>query len=264
MKRSSISPQEPFGLSVQQRDGLWQLTHGGAVVLTERGHPVQHPSRQLLDRMSKELTAEGTVEVKDQRLVGVVRAGLFSAYSIQYDMLEAGWECAADGFRTRLLRDPILKDVAGPERVSQQVYYQPVYDCYERSTIETLRSTALLIEQSYGETSPDLEQAVRDAIPVCEAVRESLCLLPNTAHACVLLMCSWHWGQVLGAVALVSRQITARQYADAVIASQCLIGGVFADVSRAEESRVRTQITREANALVEYTQLTTAREGTSK
>lgn len=233
---------------------MCQLFHGDAVVVTDGGHPIQARSALLLRLMVDEIERVGGVECINQRLVGAQGAGFFTAYTMHHDVLDSASEFSSGDFRACLLRDPILRDVAGRERVDQLIRYQPVYD-YFKVVISQLRSVVEQIDQSFGESSPELETAQRDAGPACEHVRAFYLDMPNRRRAALLVMRAWHGGQMLAPIALIVGGITIDQYTDAVLASQALIPGVFSDVSRAEGARLREQVKAQTQALFDYAHL---------
>ncbi len=230
---------------------MCQLFHGDAVVVTDGGHPIQARSSYMLWRMLEEIESAGGVKCIDQRLVGADGISFVAAYTMHHDVLDSASEFSSGDFRACLLRDPILRDVAGRERVDQLIRYQPVYD-YFKAVISQLRSVVEQIDQSFGESSPELETAQRDAGPACEHVRACYLNMPNRRRAALLVMRAWHGGQMLAPIALILGGITIGQYTDAVLASQALIPGVFSDVSRAEGARLRKQVTAQAQALFDY------------
>jgi hypothetical protein len=169
--------------------------------------------------------------------------------------VEPGKDDLSIGFEERLLGDPVLHPLAGPEQVDQLARWAPI-DLWLGQGVDVLRSHA------GGETgdSADAEVVSGQATAQIADLQERYVSLMPEQKSVVMYLHAIHQGPVLFPMALVLGKCTPAEYAQGVMAGQALLAGVFGDVNDKAHRNVFEGLRSDARTALEYIRF--YREGT--
>ncbi len=252
-KRESEA-NKPSQFRVERSGEEWTLRYGSSQTTTTSGKPIRHPARAMLLAMRQQLEERGGIRVEGTEIVEPRFVSFHAVFSIEQDWVSEGRDDLTLDFEGCLASDRILRDVPGPERVSQLSLYRPVYDCFD-GVIGDLRALADGLDHGSWQSGSTPERVLGEYSEPIESVRKLHSSLSIPSKAVAMLLSAVHDHQVLAPLALVRGLCSVDEYVDAVVASQCMLHEAFGDVSRRAEKTLRDQIATDATVLMQYLQM---------
>lgn len=261
---TALKRVDPVSLEVIEADGAYALALNGEVLCTEgREADVRHETRQLLECIASEFDGQGFVEIIDGAIVGPKFLGSFALYSIQKTWVEVRQDDLAIGFGPRLISDPILHPVAGPEMKDQVARYSAVSEWLGKTFTHLMQLAASMPHWLGEEDCLDREESIAKASSdeSVIALSDEYCGLTPEERAVVMMLHAIHDGPVLLPLALVLGKCTEPDYARGVMASRAELATAFEDVDDRAHRSVFEGLRTDARTGLDYIRL--YREGTA-
>jgi len=238
----------PTDLEIGPSNGGFGLWLNGKLLLTASGAPVEHVAMPLLEHMVSEFDGQGTISVVKGKIVAPKFFGAFALYSIQKQFIELGKDELTQDFEARLLHDPVLHPVAGPEQIDQRIRWESL-DRWLGPDLEGLRG--------YTEDRlRDLPDEIATATPtkIIAQLKSCYLALSPEQRTVVMFLYALHQGSVLFPLVLVLGKCTEPEYAQGVMASYAMLTGVFGDVQHKDHRRLFDELRAHARTALDYIQ----------
>jgi chaperone required for assembly of F1-ATPase len=239
------------------QDGF-ALSHDGEVLRTRGGNPIQHPSEELMQVIASTLASMPDVSIDGGTLKVPISVNLASMLMVTLDVVVPEKDPITSNFAKVLFADPMLHTIAGPEQLSREAAYEPVYSWLQHE-IDLLRERAAELDSLAFDPNPE-----ELAGPVPANIQESIDhikllydLLSPEQRAVVNVLSMFHDHCLLLAMSLILNPVCdAQEYADGVIGALMLDSEVFSDVPKKETAAARARLERDAEAALHFLALT--------
>ena len=246
---------EPVDLEVIRDDEWYALALEGEILLTADGeNPLRHSSAVLLEHIASEFDGHGMMEIQDRKIVSPRFFGSYALFSIQKRWIESGEDELSLEFGKRLLSDPVLYPVAGPEQVDQYARWGPISN-WLGDRVSRLQSLAFNITYGYDDgEETSCENALSKALDSADIVglRDEYLSLAPEQRAVVMMLHAIHDGPVLFPMALVLEKCTVAEYAQGVMAGHGILYGVWGDVDDKAHRESFENLRDDARTALEY------------
>lgn len=256
--RSAPIRVDPTYLEVIPTDRGFALAHNGQVLRTGDGDvEVRHQATTLLENIISEFDGQGRIEIAGQVIVGPRFFGSFALFSVQKSWIEPEKDDLTLDFERRLLADPVLHPVPGPEKVDQYARWSSIAE-WLGDNLGSLRALARRIPHWAGEE--ELENGGDALSHACEdesliALRATYAAMKPEERAVVMMLYSLHEGPVLLPMALVMGRCTESEYARGVMAGHAMLSSVFVDVDESSHQEAFERLRSDARTGLDYVRL---------
>ena len=234
-----------FSIRFDDSIGQFALFAGNDPIRTPGGNPVTHRDQRFLDRLRAELDGQATLDPS--------QLGRYSLYSTYRDNFAQGdRQFPLDEVRTLLITDRLLRTSAGPEVTAQLANMG--------SLSRLLKSHGwahLNLPQYRGHE--DVEAWIAELGPECATAIDELVrglhLELSTLHPAqltVVVNVAVVYESLCLGYLLATRQCTELEFAMAILAADCLLPKVFADVRRDEYRKHLSDLLFDAHSLVDF------------
>lgn len=219
------------------------LTNQGQVLTTPEGIPIAHPSRPLLEGMRAEALSRAGLRL--------AFLSLYSMFCTMRDHVEPerteGGSC-----KYLVLGDLTLRLCAGPEAGDQLAYLGPIEDFFSENHLPRLQlsQSGDASHQEQSLIAAGCEPQMNTLVDFFETLWPTL----SPAQQCVVTTCVHIHGVFILGILLAQSRCDPAEYADALLALDCLIPGVFG-VSQREAARYRKQIATDAMVMARFRDL---------
>ena len=246
----------PIDLEIVESNDAFALMLDGEVLLTESGVPIRHAATPLLEHIINEFDGHGaTITVQSRKIVAPKFFGCYALFGIQKEWIEPRKDDLSLGFEERLLRDPILHPVAGPEQVDQYARWVSVDEWLGGGRVNDLRGHAFLVAHDFGVDDlklPEDAQLRERVTPFIAELSECYRVLPPEQRCVVMYLYAIHHGPVLFPLALVLGKCNVNEYAHGIMASQAVLSGKFGDVNDKDHLQAFERLREDARTALEY------------
>jgi hypothetical protein len=238
-------------VSVIQVDGGFALSLAGSPLRSRAGNILMHRSEELMQYALETLHATKEVAIDNGVLTMPISTGPISMLTVMLDVVAQGKDRLSADFGNVLMADPMLFTIAGPEQISREGAYQPVY-MWLQDEISVLRSRAAELE-SYAFDRELVGPVPDDVQSVIEHVQWLYTVLSDEQRTVVNVLTALHDRCLLLAMSLIlNPECDSNDYAEGVIAALMLDANVFTDVQEGESATILEQLKRDAEQAMQF------------
>jgi hypothetical protein len=269
--RKTRKPQrvDPADLEIAPMENQLVLQVNGQPIALPSGKPLLHSRSSLLEHIREEFSGFGFLYLdKSNR---VVKPNMISSYALlatQRQLEAASDHVFVTQFGKWLLLDPLLRSCAGPEEDDQITRWQPVLTYLAESglqmpsfpqipiecdeTDDTMSVLRKLTEPMLGD-GPKRDEYEKLVLQFLTAVETDFSRLGLEEQTVIFFLNRGH-GYTLLPMMLATEKCTASQYANAVMAAECLLVTAFPDVNDKAHSELARNYREDAQIAVNFLQ----------
>lgn len=207
---------------------------GKSILLTPKGHPVQHENKEFLSDLVSELMQYPLLELEGSALTGEIlgNVSLYNLFSTLIDFVLAD-NAKEINFSQMLGTDALLQSVAGPEKVDQLASWDPQRRYLESLGVHnsfSLLSGGLNIEECefwqylcYDEASKSYikQQTTEVNFEMLAEILEKEWLKLSSPERTTVITLTVIYNSIIAPLCFIHGGLKASEYANAVVASNC-------------------------------------------
>lgn len=237
-------------------DQLFGITIDGEILKTPNENPLVHKNERFLRGIVTELDFTDELDVS--------KISLYNLACTQIDFMSDGMpkplQCEKEKFDIWFLNDVVLRSCAGPEVDEQMKYLDILVKYLNRHNIEYPHlPQTVLIEECSKEYFEEHKQEAENFEKLVDHFFDLYRKL-NPYQITVFRTVVTIFESPILALLLANQKITANEFAITYLTAHCINSKVFSGVNRKEEKEALQEITKDAECMLHFLDLTSTKK----
>lgn len=221
------------------------LLRDGNPLVTPDGSVVAHANKKLLQHMESELECRNILDVTELTT--------YSMFCTWNDLLvKQNIVFTKQDIRNWIISDPILRACAGPEKIDQLYKWSALLEVLEEIDIsypDLVQSMDIEgVEEWISSMGEEYEKSFNKFV---DKMYEEFSILSKEQKTAVVNSLNCHSSFCYGLL-LATKKCTEIEYANAILAGECLLPIIFADSSRDEYKEAFYHLVLDANIITNF------------